>query len=97
MRDGIKEIIEEIIQSLTMPTETFAFIKEEPEARQIMKDFIFENMWSAGRLPERNPIRSLTCCGNSCMFATVLGYDKAIAVFRSLPGALPIPNSILSG
>ena len=27
-----------------MPTETFAFIKEEPEARQIMNDYIFENI-----------------------------------------------------
>ena len=27
-----------------MPTETFAFIKEEPEARQIMKNFIFDNI-----------------------------------------------------
>ena len=38
------QIIEQIIQSLTMPTETFAFIKEEPEARQIMQDFIFKNI-----------------------------------------------------
>ena len=38
------QIIEQIIQSLTMPTETFAFIKEEPEARQIMNDYIFENI-----------------------------------------------------
>ena len=38
------QIIEQIIQSLTMPTETFAFIKEEPEARQIMNDYMFENI-----------------------------------------------------
>ena len=38
------QIFEQIIQSLTMPTETFAFIKEEPEARQIMNDYIFENI-----------------------------------------------------
>ena len=44
IKSDYKEIIEEIIQSLTMPTETFAFIKEEPEARQIMKSFIFENI-----------------------------------------------------
>ena len=44
IKNDYKEIIEEIIQSLTMPTETFAFIKEEPEARQIMKNFIFDNI-----------------------------------------------------
>ena len=44
IKNDYKEIIEEIIQSLTMPTETFAFIKEEPEARQIMQDFIFKNI-----------------------------------------------------
>ncbi len=44
IKNNYKEIIEQIIKSLTMPTETFAFIKEEPEARQIMKSFIFENI-----------------------------------------------------
>ena len=32
------QIIEQIIQSLTMPTETFAFIKEEPEAKKETED-----------------------------------------------------------
>ena len=48
MKNEIKndyiQIIEQIVQSLTMPTETFASIKEEPEVRQIMQDFIFKNI-----------------------------------------------------
>ena len=44
IKNDYMQIIEQIIQSLTMPTETFAFIKEEPEARQIMNDYIFENI-----------------------------------------------------
>ena len=46
----------------------------------------------------KNCDRSLTICAKSlCTSIVGLGYVKAAAVLRSLPGALPIPRSIRPG